>query len=53
MEENEEKIKSKEYIDLYENYSQELKSFTSEKVYDKGFKNNSSSKYIIINIYEI
>ena len=44
MEENGEKSKSKEYIDLYENNSQEPKSFTSEKVYDKSFQNISSGK---------
>ena len=51
MEENEEKRKSKEYLDLFENNSQESKSFNSEKVYDKGFQNISSSKYILLLIF--
>ena len=45
MEENKEKSKSKEYIDLYENNLHEPNSFISEKVYDKSFQNISSSKY--------
>ena len=44
MEENKEKSKSQEYFDLYENISQKSKSFTSVKVYDKGFQFTSSSK---------